>query len=59
MATIYHGIAIDLHQLGEGDGNYLAFLGRRAPEKDLPKTIEIAKAAGIKLKVAANIEKAD
>ena len=57
--TVYHGLPPNLHQPGNGDGGYLAFLGRISPEKGLPRAIEIAKAAGIKLKIAAKIDKAD
>lgn len=57
--TVYHGIAPDLHQPGNGNGGYLAFLGRISPEKGLPRAIEIAIAVGKKLKIAAKIDKAD
>lgn len=59
VATVYHGLLPGLHTPGKGDGNYLAFLGRVSPEKGLPRAIEIAKATGIKLKIAAKIDKAD
>jgi glycosyltransferase involved in cell wall biosynthesis len=57
--TVYHGLPRNLHRSGKGEGGYLAFLGRVSPEKGLPRAIEIAKAAGIKLKIAAKIDKAD
>ena len=38
---------------------YLAFLGRYRPEKRLDRAIRIAGQAGMKLKVAAKIDKAD
>lgn len=59
VTTVYHGLFSDLHRPGKGDGNYLAFLGRISPEKGLEKAIEIAKAAGVKLKIAAKVDKAD
>lgn len=59
IGTVYHGLPADLHRAGTGKGGYLAFLGRISPEKGLPRAIEIAKAAGIKLKIAAKIDKAD
>lgn len=59
VGTVHHGLPIDLYKPGNGDGNYLAFLGRVSPEKGLDKAISIAKAAGIKLKIAAKIDKAD
>ncbi len=59
VATIHHGISSSLFHCGQGDGGYLAFLGRVSPEKGLAQAIEIAKAAGIKLKIAAKIDKVD
>ncbi len=38
---------------------YLAFLGRVSPEKGLDQAIEIAKQAGMPLKIAAKIDRAD
>jgi glycosyltransferase involved in cell wall biosynthesis len=48
-----------LYQLGEGKGEYLAFLGRISPEKRPDRAIEIAKRAGMKLKMAAKVDDAD
>ncbi|MCO4294644.1 glycosyltransferase family 4 protein [Solitalea sp. MAHUQ-68] len=57
--TVYHGIPHDLYSLNSGEGHYLAFLGRVSPEKRLDKAIEIAKAVGMRLKIAAKIDKVD
>jgi len=57
--TVYHGLPKELYQLGDGSGGYLAFLGRISPEKRPDRAIEIAKRAGIKLKMAAKVDKAD
>lgn len=57
--TIHHGIPLDLYSLNKKPENYLAFIGRISPEKGLDKAIEIAKGLGIKLKIAAKIDKAD
>jgi glycosyltransferase involved in cell wall biosynthesis len=40
-------------------GDYLAFLGRISPEKRPDRAIEIARQAGLKLKIAAKIDRAD
>ena len=40
-------------------GDYLAFLGRIAPEKRPDRAIEIAKRAGMPLKIAAKVDKVD
>ena len=54
-ATVYHGLPRNLHAFQPRRGEYLAFLGRISPEKRLDRAIEIAKAAGVRLKVAAKI----
>src|SRR5439155_20582254 len=59
VATVYHGLPPDLLHAGDGSGNYFAFLGRVSPEKGLDKAIEIAKRTGIRIKIAAKIDKAD
>ena len=59
QATVYHGLPLDLYELREGPGEYLAFLGRISPEKRLDRAIEIAERVGMKLKVAAKVDKAD
>ncbi len=59
IGTVYHGLPVDLHKARYGKGEYLAFLGRISPEKGLDVAIGTAKAAGIKLKIAAKIDKAD
>ncbi len=59
VGTVYHGLPSALYQLGDGSGNYLAFLGRFAPEKRPDVAIEIAKRTGRKLKIAAKVDPAD
>jgi glycosyltransferase involved in cell wall biosynthesis len=55
QATVHHGLPRHLHTFREGPGAYLAFLGRISPEKRLDRAIEIACAAGMRLRVAAKI----
>jgi glycosyltransferase involved in cell wall biosynthesis len=57
--TIYHGLPQDLFHFRPNRGSYLAFLGRIAPEKRLDRAIEIAKRAGMPLKIAAKVDRAD
>jgi glycosyltransferase involved in cell wall biosynthesis len=55
QATIHHGLPRNLHTYRESPGDYLAFLGRMSPEKRVDRAIEIARRAGIRLKIAAKI----
>jgi glycosyltransferase involved in cell wall biosynthesis len=58
--TVHHGLPRDLLPFSpEPKGDYLAFLGRIAPEKRPDRAIEIAQHAGLPLKIAAKIDKAD
>lgn len=55
QATVHHGLPLNLHTFRDAAGEYLAFLGRISPEKRLDRAVEIARRAGMKLKVAAKI----
>ena len=58
--TVHHGIPAHLHRATpQGRGGYLAFLGRISPEKRPDRAIAIARAAGIPLKIAAKVDRAD
>jgi glycosyltransferase involved in cell wall biosynthesis len=59
VGTVLHGLPLDTLTQGKGDGGYLAFLGRISPEKGPDAAIRIAAAAGMKLKIAAKVDKAD
>ena len=59
QGTVHHGLPTDLYLPGRGDGGYLAFIGRISPEKGVEKAIKIARRAGIPLKIAAKVDKAD
>ncbi len=59
QGTVYHGYGRSRYQFQPRGGDYLAFLGRVSPEKGLDEAIEIAKASGKKLKIAAKVDKAD
>src|SRR5262245_49626148 len=58
-ATVYHGLPKDLYGLHQNPGNYLAFLGRIAPEKRPDHAIELAKRVGIPLRIAAKVDPMD
>jgi glycosyltransferase involved in cell wall biosynthesis len=57
--TIYHGLPPDLFRFQPNPGTYLAFLGRISPEKRADRAIEIAKRAGMPLKIAAKVDRVD
>jgi glycosyltransferase involved in cell wall biosynthesis len=58
--TVYHGLPRNLHRpTFEPRGGYLAFLGRISPEKRLDRAIEIARAVGFPLKIAAKVDAVD
>ncbi len=57
--TVYHGLPRDLYRLHSERGKYLAFLGRISPEKGVDQAIEIAKRAGVRLRIAAKIDRVD
>jgi glycosyltransferase involved in cell wall biosynthesis len=58
-ATVYHGLPKELYAFQEGPGTYLVFLGRISPEKRVDRAIEIARRAGLPLKIAAKIDEVD
>ncbi len=59
QGTVYHGLPEDLHTLGDGSGGYLAFVGRISPEKRVDRAIEIARRTGLKLVIAAKVDRVD
>jgi len=57
--NVYHGLPPDLYHLDERPRGYLAFLGRIAPEKRPDRAIEIARRAGLPLRIAAKVDDVD
>src|SRR5439155_1278132 len=51
--VIHHGVDPDLYPVGEGDGGFALFLGRMDPNKGVHQAIEVARAAGVPLLIAA------
>ena len=58
IGTVHHGMPRELIPMAQG-GEYLAFVGRISPEKRPDRAIEIAKRAGMKLKIAAKVDRVD
>jgi glycosyltransferase involved in cell wall biosynthesis len=58
-ATVHHGLPLGLYSLHPQPQDYFAFVGRISPEKRADRAIEIAKACGIPLHIAAKVDAAD
>ncbi len=59
VGTVLHGLPENLLTPQPGPKDYLAFLGRIAPEKGPDRAIRIARACGIPLKIAAKVDRTD
>jgi glycosyltransferase involved in cell wall biosynthesis len=59
VTTVLHGLPENLMHFNPRPGDYLAFLGRFAPEKRPDLAIEIARQAGVPLKLAAKLDDAN
>ena len=59
LGTIQHGLPVDLFRPSYEQGSYLAFLGRLTVEKGPEDAIRIARAAGLPLRIAAKIPRAE
>lgn len=57
--TVYHGLPPQLLPYQATPADYVAFVGRISPEKRVDRAIEIARRAGIKLLIAAKVDKVD
>ena len=55
VGTVYNGIDIDAHPFHERGGDYLAFLGRISPDKGLDRAVQIARQAGLPIRIAARM----
>ncbi len=60
VGTVPHGLPSSVCRFNpEPRGDYLAFVGRFSPEKRPDRAIEIARRAGMKLRIAAKVDDAD
>lgn len=64
VGTVHHGLAAEVCPFNpalnhSARGGYFAFLGRVSPEKGLERAIEVARRAGVRLRIAARIDAAD
>jgi glycosyltransferase involved in cell wall biosynthesis len=54
-AVIHHGLDLTTIRARYGSGGYAAFLGRMSPTKGVHHAIEVARAAGVPLQIAAKM----
>jgi glycosyltransferase involved in cell wall biosynthesis len=59
LATVHHGLPESLYTYEGHPQDYLLFLGRISPEKRLDRAIRVAQRAGVRLVVAAKIDRVD
>ena len=59
LATVLHGMPRDKLRPVEAKPGYLAFLGRMSPEKGIADALDIARAAGMPIRIAAKIGEED
>ena len=56
LRTIHHGIDVNAYELRTQKQQYLSFIGRIAPIKGVHLAIDVAKRAGIPLKIAGDVQ---
>src|SRR5246127_1182058 len=59
QGTIYRGLPHNQYEFSANTNGYLVFVGRTSPEKGLDEAVRIAKLAGMPLKIAAKVDRAD
>ncbi|MGQ0653124.1 MAG: glycosyltransferase family 4 protein [Betaproteobacteria bacterium] len=64
VATVHHGLPAGVCPFNpalrpSARGNYLAFLGRVSPEKGVDRAIEVARLGGMRLRIAAKVDRDD
>jgi len=55
VATVPHGLNLGRAPFGPAAGDYLAFVGRIAPEKGVADAVNLARATGLQLRMAAKV----
>jgi glycosyltransferase involved in cell wall biosynthesis len=53
--VIHHGIDLDVHHMGAGEGDYLMFIGRMSADKGVHHAVRIAKEAGRRIVLATKM----
>ncbi|MEE2570800.1 glycosyltransferase family 4 protein [Pseudarthrobacter sp. J64] len=52
---IHHGMDVESVPVGSGQGGYVCFVGRMCPDKGVLEAIQVARQAGIPLRIAAKM----
>ncbi|MET0727765.1 MAG: glycosyltransferase family 4 protein [Acidimicrobiales bacterium] len=53
LAVVHHGVDVASYPVGDGGGGYALCLGRMCPDKGIRAAVEVARAAGAPLRIAA------
>jgi glycosyltransferase involved in cell wall biosynthesis len=59
VGTVHHGLPPELLPFRDHSEDYVAFIGRVSPEKRVDRAIEIARRAGVELRIAAKVDAVD
>lgn len=59
QGTVYHGLPKNLYAFNDQPEDYLLFLGRISVEKRVDQAIEIARRAGMPIRIAAKVDPRD
>ncbi|HEX5039820.1 MAG TPA: glycosyltransferase family 4 protein [Candidatus Limnocylindria bacterium] len=59
LATVHHGLPLEQAPFSAEPGDYLAFVGRIAPEKGVDVAIELARRTDVPLRIAAKVHEVD
>jgi glycosyltransferase involved in cell wall biosynthesis len=59
VGTVYHGLPLDLYRFEPEPADYVAFIGRISREKRVDRAVAIARRLGVRLRVAAKIDRSD
>ena len=59
VGTVHHGLPPNEFQVSEEPGDYLVFLGRISPEKRADRAVEVARRAGMTLRIGAKVDPVD
>ncbi|PCC67811.1 Glycosyltransferase involved in cell wall bisynthesis [Nannocystis exedens] len=59
IGNVYHGLPLDLYRFDPEPDDYLAFIGRISPEKRVDRAVAIARRLGMRLRIAAKLDRVE